>query len=37
MSEDDEAKAEPVKPEPVRTIDHQSTQAVGQTEKTKTG
>ncbi len=37
MSEDDEAKVEPVKPEPVKTIDHQSTQTVGQTENSKTG
>ena len=36
MSED-EAKVEPVKPEPVKTIDYQSTQTVGQTENSKTG
>jgi len=36
MSED-EVKVEPVKPEPVKTIDHQSTQTVGQTENSKTG
>lgn len=39
MSED-EPQGEPVKAEPVKTIDHQSTQkaqAVGQTENSKTG
>ncbi|MGA8291334.1 MAG: twin-arginine translocase TatA/TatE family subunit, partial [Rhodoplanes sp.] len=36
MSED-EANVEPVKPEPVKTIDHQSAQTVGQTENSKTG
>jgi sec-independent protein translocase protein TatA len=39
MSED-EPQVEPVKTEPVKTIDHQSTQTaqtVGQTENSKTG
>ena len=38
MSEEDEAaKVEPIKPEPVKTIHHQSAQTVGQTENRKTG
>lgn len=37
MSEDDTATAEPVKPEPVKSIDHQTAQTVGQTETHKTG
>ncbi len=37
MSEDETAKVEPVKPEPVKTIDHQSAQTVGQTENHKVG
>jgi sec-independent protein translocase protein TatA len=37
MSEEETAKVEPVKPEPVKTIDHQSAQTVGQTENHKVG
>ena len=38
MSEEDEAaKVELIKPEPVKTIDYQSAQTVGQTENRKTG